>query len=130
MKKLNLILVALVLFCVVGCRLSPDDLAKKIEPDLVKNVQKNFCEVFILNKFIVVRVKGNNYQGLLEGRIDEVKTTFKFKIIYDGKNVHYEGNLVLDDAFIREISDFDGGNTYLYHYLPYLQNFTIYSHNE
>ena len=71
-------------------RLATTELATKLKPYIEKKIQTTFNKNFVADKFTIVPSEGNNYEGLMEGKINEHETTYKVKITYDGENAYYE----------------------------------------
>lgn len=90
MKKLILLLIGLAMIFCIGCRLSTTELATKLKPDIEKKIQTTFNRKFVADKFTIVPSDGNNYEGLMEGKINDNETTYNVKITYDGENAYYE----------------------------------------
>jgi hypothetical protein len=110
MKKLTLILIGLSMIFCSSCRVSPTELASNLKPDIEKTIQTTFNRNFVADKFTIIQSEGNNYEGLMEGKINENEVTYQVKITYDGVNSIYEVRPINNSLFNLILNSGASGN--------------------
>lgn len=79
--------------------MSTTELATKLKPDIEKKIQTAFNKNFVADKLTIAQSEGNNYEGLMEGKIYDNAISYKVKITYDGKNAYYEVSQNINSLF-------------------------------
>ncbi len=99
MKNISLILIGLSLIYCVGCRMSTDEWATLLKPEIESKIQPTFDKNFVADKLTIAQTDGNNYEGIMKSKINDTLITYKVKIIYDGENAYYKVKPNLNSMF-------------------------------